>query len=218
MMERRAILIRGIVQGVGFRPFVYNLAVRLGLGGFVKNQTGTVCIEVEGEPAVLERFLAELADRPPPLAQIEHLSWERRPPRGESDFRIEASEADPAGAVFISPDVATCARLPGGAVRSGRPPLRLSLPQLHQLRAAADDHHRRPLRPRPHDDGRLPHVRRLPGGIRRPANRRFHAQPTACAACGPRLELRDAAGQADRRPPTRSPCSPPPCATARSGR
>src|SRR5579871_2880249 len=72
VMERRAIIVRGIVQGVGFRPFVYNLAERLGLNGFVRNQTGTLLIEVEGEPPELDRFLTELADRPPPLSQINH--------------------------------------------------------------------------------------------------------------------------------------------------
>src|SRR3954471_6248292 len=96
-MERRAIVVRGIVQGVGFRPFVYGLAARLRLGGFVKNQAGGVRIEVEGEPPSLETFLQELADRPPPLAQIEHVSWERRAPRGERAFRIEASDAGAAG-------------------------------------------------------------------------------------------------------------------------
>src|SRR5262249_5669277 len=59
-MERRAIVVRGIVQGVGMRPFVYGLATRLSLGGFVKNQTGSVLIEVEGDGPALERFLAEL--------------------------------------------------------------------------------------------------------------------------------------------------------------
>ena len=68
-MERRAIHIRGIVQGVGFRPFVYNLALRLQLGGFVKNHAGSVLVEVEGEPSTLECFLAELAEHPPALAQ-----------------------------------------------------------------------------------------------------------------------------------------------------
>src|SRR5436309_3008928 len=99
-MERRAIVVRGIVQGVGFRPFVYNLAARCQLRGFVRNQTGSVLIEVEGEPPALERFLAELADRPPPLAHIEQLSWEPRAPQGERGFRIESSEADAASPVF----------------------------------------------------------------------------------------------------------------------
>ena len=65
-MERRAIAVHGVVQGVGFRPFVYGLASRLGLRGFVKNQTGGVLIEVEGEARSLDRFLAELAASPPP--------------------------------------------------------------------------------------------------------------------------------------------------------
>jgi hydrogenase maturation protein HypF len=107
-MERRAIVIRGLVQGVGFRPFVYNLAVRMGLAGSVKNLTGSVLVEVEGEVPALERFLSELAERPPPLAQIESLTWEARESRGERGFRIEVSESGGASPVFISPDVATC--------------------------------------------------------------------------------------------------------------
>src|SRR5579871_3465003 len=92
VMERRAIVIRGIVQGVGFRPFVYSLATRLHLGGFVKNRAGSVLIEVEGAPASLERFCADLTRKPPPLAQIEQLSWEPRPPCGEQQFRIVPSD------------------------------------------------------------------------------------------------------------------------------
>ena len=69
-MERRAIVIRGIVQGVGFRPFVYNLAGRLRLGGFVRNRTGSIFIEAEGESPDLDQFLAELAGRLPHLDQL----------------------------------------------------------------------------------------------------------------------------------------------------
>src|SRR5947209_827849 len=107
-MERRAISIHGIVQGVGFRPFVYGLASHLELHGFVKNRTGSVWIEVEGEPPALDRFLTRLAAEPPPLARIDHLSWERQTPRGDPEFRIEVSEADAVASIFISPDVATC--------------------------------------------------------------------------------------------------------------
>src|SRR5207245_3158347 len=89
-MERRVILVRGIVQGVGFRPFVYNLATRLALRGFVKNQTGSVHIEVEGDPPSLENFLSELVVRPPPLAQVEHLSWQHGVPQGDDCFHIAA--------------------------------------------------------------------------------------------------------------------------------
>src|SRR5947209_8342751 len=74
-MDRRAIAISGIVQGVGFRPYVFALATRLGLGGFVRNQTGDVLIEVEGEPGSLDRFVDELTARPPPLARIDRVDW-----------------------------------------------------------------------------------------------------------------------------------------------
>lgn len=70
MHERRVIVIHGIVQGVGFRPFVFGLASRLQLRGFVKNRVGGVLIEVEGEAPSLDSFLTELAARPPALARI----------------------------------------------------------------------------------------------------------------------------------------------------
>jgi hydrogenase maturation protein HypF len=107
-LERRSITIRGIVQGVGFRPFVYHLAVRLHLRGFVKNQAGSVLIEVEGETPTLERFLTEIVGQPPPLAQIEHVSWEARDLKGESHLCIEPSDSASSDPVFFSPDIATC--------------------------------------------------------------------------------------------------------------
>jgi hydrogenase maturation protein HypF len=194
-MQRRAILVRGIVQGVGFRPFVYNLATRLRLHGFVRNQTGTLLIEIEGEPSSLEQFLANLADRPPPLAHIEHVSWEPRPVRGENDFRIEASEADSASPVFISPDVATCpdclAELLGRRDRRhGYPFLNCTNcgPRLTIITGAPYD------RPRTTMAG-FSMCEACRDEYEDPANRRFHAQPTACAACGPILTLLDAAGR-----------------------
>src|SRR3954451_19073687 len=93
--DRRAITVSGIVQGVGFRPFVYNLASRLGLGGFVRNRTGVVLIEVEGESSSLDRFLAELVSPPPPLARIDEVGCVSQRPRGDPLFRIEPSEVDP---------------------------------------------------------------------------------------------------------------------------
>src|SRR5262249_17275469 len=107
-MERRAIAVHGVVQGVGFRPFVYGLASRLNLRGVVKTRTGGVLIGVGGGALSVDCFLYELAGSPPPLAQIKQLSWERRTPQGDARFRIECSEADSAGSVFISPDTATC--------------------------------------------------------------------------------------------------------------
>jgi hydrogenase maturation protein HypF len=187
-MERRAIVVRGIVQGVGFRPFVFNLAARLCLRGFVRNQTGTVLIEAEGEPTALDAFLAELASRPPPLAQIEHLSWEPRPPRGEREFRIEASDADPASPVFISPDVATCPdclrELLDPADRRFRYPFLNCTncgPRLTIITGAPYDRPRTTM-------ASFAMCPRCRAEYDDPADRRFHAQPTACAACGPRLQ------------------------------
>ena len=107
-MDRRRISVTGVVQGVGFRPFVYDLAIEHGLAGFVRNQTGDVWIEVEGELDALDRFQAELTRRPPPLARIDRLDWESRNPRGDRDFRIDASQVQSQGTIFVSPDVATC--------------------------------------------------------------------------------------------------------------
>ncbi len=195
-MERRAILVRGIVQGVGFRPFVYNLATRLHLAGFVRNQTGTLFIEVEGESPALDHFLSELADRPPTLARIDHLSWERRPTRGEGDFHIADSEADPTGEIFISPDVAVCqdcvAELFDPADRRyGYPFLNCTNcgPRLTIITGAPYDRPRTTM-------ASFAMCAACRAEYDDPANRRFHAQPTACAACGPSLRVLDAAGKA----------------------
>jgi hydrogenase maturation protein HypF len=194
-MNRRAIAISGIVQGVGFRPFVHGLAARLGLRGFVRNQTGCVLIEVEGEEPTLEQFLDELTARPPRLARIETVCWEPRLPRGERGFRIETSRSDPGGTIFPAPDVATCAEC------------------LAELFDPHDRRYRYPFLNCTQCGPRITIIRDVPYDRQRttmapfvlcaecraeyedPTNRRFHAQPTACAACGPRLQARDARGQ-----------------------
>jgi len=107
-MDRRAITISGIVQGVGFRPHIYRLASSLHLQGVVRNFSGGVIIEVEGEPHVLDYFLTKLTTESPPLARIDALQWSSRPPQGDVAFHIASSELDEAGPIFIAPDVATC--------------------------------------------------------------------------------------------------------------
>jgi hydrogenase maturation protein HypF len=194
-MERRAVTIEGIVQGVGFRPFVHNLASSLQLSGFVKNQAGLVQIEIEGERPALERFLTELTQRPPPLAQIDHVSWQPCHRRGESGFVIAPSTDDPTGQVFISPDVATCPDcrrelFDPSDRRHGYPFLNCTGcgPRLTIIEGAPYDRQRTtmagftmcPACQAEYDD---------------PSDRRFHAQPTACPVCGPRLRLCDARGQ-----------------------
>jgi hydrogenase maturation protein HypF len=194
-MERRAIVIRGIVQGVGFRPFVFSLAVRLHLAGFVKNQTGNVFIEAQGEPVVLDSFQAALTAEAPPLAKIEHLSWEPRLPQDEQQFRIEHSDAETAGPIFISPDVATCPDclrelLDPKDRRFGYPFLNCTNcgPRLTIITGAPYDRARTTM-------GAFPMCPACRAEYENPADRRFHVQPTACADCGPWLELRGPDGQ-----------------------
>jgi hydrogenase maturation protein HypF len=194
-MERRAVTVEGIVQGVGFRPFVYSLAARLDLVGFVQNQSGRVRIEVEGNPSSLERFVRELREQAPPLARIDALTSESQATRGEKDFRIETSDHDGDSPIFISPDVATCPDC------------------LAELFDPSDRHYRYPFLnctncgPRltiiegaPYDRGRttmaaFPMCADCAAEYADPRDRRFHAQPAACPACGPRLSICNADGR-----------------------
>src|SRR5438128_6403720 len=189
---RRSIAVTGVVQGVGFRPFVHSLASRLGLRGFVRNRAGGVIIEVEGAADALDRFVIELRGRPPPLARIEELSCEDKQPRGEAGFRIDASESRPGGTVFISPDVATCPDC------------------LRELDDPGDRRHRYPFLNCANCGPRLTIVTGAPYDRERttmaafamcaqcrreyddPRDRRFHAQPTCCPRCGPSLRVLDA--------------------------
>jgi hydrogenase maturation protein HypF len=194
-VARRAITIHGIVQGVGFRPFVSNLASRLHLGGFVRNHAGSVSIEVEGDEPLLDDFLNEVTHRPPPLAQIERIAWEPCPPCGEREFAITPSTQSPTGAIFISADVATCQDC------------------LRELFDPADRRYRYPFLNCTNCGPRLTIIQGAPYDRPRttmaaftmcpacqaeyddPAHRRFHAQPSACPRCGPRLRLCDAHGK-----------------------
>jgi hydrogenase maturation protein HypF len=195
-MERRAITVQGIVQGVGFRPFVHGLAARLRLSGFVRNQTDGVVIEIEGDASSLDHFLGELHDHPPPLAHIEHLAWEPRSPCGDEQFRIETSHADAERtAIFVGADVATCpdclAELFSPADRRfGYPFLNCTNcgPRLTIIRGVPYDRERTTM-------SAFPMCAACRAEYEDPSNRRFHAQPTCCPVCGPRLQLLDADGQ-----------------------
>jgi hydrogenase maturation protein HypF len=192
-MSRLAIRIRGQVQGVGFRPFVYRLAHDLKLGGWVRNDAAGVAIEAQGPAPALERFLTALC-QPPPLARIDELQTTALPARAEeAGFLIHASHA---GRVLaeITPDIAVCAAC------------------LTELFDPADRRYRYPFVNCTHCGPRYTITRALPydrpntsmAGFplcsdcareyHDPADRRFHAQPVACPVCGPRLSLRDAQG------------------------
>src|SRR5215212_7442301 len=106
--ERRGIRVRGIVQGVGFRPFVYALARRHTLSGLVRNDAEGVRIEIEGAPEELERFMRALEDDAPPLAVVESVLWQPLAKLGDREFRIEESREGVRRQALVAPDVATC--------------------------------------------------------------------------------------------------------------
>ncbi|MDQ3925408.1 MAG: Sua5/YciO/YrdC/YwlC family protein, partial [Actinomycetota bacterium] len=192
--ERREISVRGIVQGVGFRPFVYALAQRHGLVGLVRNDAEGVHIEAEGPPEELERFLREIKEKAPPLAVIETVAWRPLAIREEREFRIEASREGVRRQALISPDVATCedclAELFNPVDRRYRYPFtnctncgpRFTITRSVPYDRAMTTMARFEMCPecrREYDD---------------PSDRRFHAQPNACPVCGPQMKLLDRFG------------------------
>ncbi len=180
---RRHIQVRGIVQGVGFRPFVYNLAMSLGLGGYVFNSSAGVTIEVEGREDRIEAFLEKLRSDPPQLAEITEITVTAMDVSGDAAFSILESRQEPGEFVLVSPDAGTCE----DCWRDFGDPLnrRLRVPfhELHALRAALHDHPGHSLRPRDDDDVAIQDVRRVRGGIWRSGR-----PAISCATqCLPRL-------------------------------
>ena len=185
---------RGIVQGVGFRPFVYALARRRGLAGLVRNDAEGVHIEAEGPPEELELFMREVKEEAPPLAVVEAVAWRPLAVRREREFRIEESREGVRRRALISPDVATCEDC------------------LEELFDPTDRRYRYPFTnctncgPRFTITHSVPYDRAMTTMSRfemctecqseydDPSDRRFHAQPNACPVCGPRVRLLDRSG------------------------
>jgi hydrogenase maturation protein HypF len=107
-MEARKIRISGTVQGVGFRPFVFRLAARHGIRGWVCNTSGSVEITAEGDPAALDQFTAALRGEAPPLARIDSLEIDGAPAAGYSAFEIRTSVPRPGDFQPVTPDIALC--------------------------------------------------------------------------------------------------------------
>jgi len=193
-MARRIVKVCGVVQGVGFRPFVHRLAEGLGLGGFVRNDNGQVLMEIEGSEASLDRFLEQLGQRPPPLAVIEKVAWAACAERGERQFHVAPSTAGDPSQVFIPPDVATCRACLGELLDPGNRRFRYPFlnctdcgPRLTVIRASPYDRQRTTM-----SGFAMCEACRLE--YENPSDRRFHAEPTACATCGPRARLLDDSG------------------------
>jgi hydrogenase maturation protein HypF len=194
MNERRHITVEGIVQGVGFRPFVYGLARKNGLAGFVLNDTAGVTIELEGEPPALDDFLAHLREQPPPLARIENVDCRTIPPKGESAFNIVGSQGEEERNVLISPDTPTCddclKELFDPTDRRYRYPFINCTncgPRFTIIKDVPYDRERTTM-------GRFEMCGACAREFHNPTDRRFHAQPIACPQCGPRVRLLDAHG------------------------
>ncbi len=185
--SRLRVEIHGAVQGVGFRPFVYRLAIDLGLTGWVINDTAGVFIEVEGPRADLQTFLARLPGETPPRAIVQSLAAEWLEPTGYPDFEIRHSDNTGAKTVLVLPDIAICDDC------------------LAEVLNPADRRHGYPFTNCTNCGPRFSIIQALPYDrpnttMRRfimcpacqaeyasPLDRRFHAQPNACPACGPRV-------------------------------
>ncbi|HEV2136179.1 MAG TPA: carbamoyltransferase HypF [Terracidiphilus sp.] len=192
--QRAVLQVRGVVQGVGFRPFVFRLAQEEGLAGFIGNDTDGVTIEVEGPASRVEAFAARLRGEAPPLSRIDSVAVRTTAPVGETAFRIVASEVLGRVSTGIPADAATCADC------------------LRELLDPRDRRCRYPFLNCTNCGPRFTITRRIP--YDRPqtsmaqfemcpacqaeyddlANRRFHAQPNACAVCGPHVWLCGADG------------------------
>jgi hydrogenase maturation protein HypF len=192
---RRRIRVAGVVQGVGFRPFVWRLARDLGLAGWVRNDAAGVEIEVEGESARLTAFAERLRREAPGLARIDAVDTVDAPPRGGRQFAILPSAGGPA-ATTIPHDVATCPDCLADLFDPADRRWRYAFVNCTQCG------------PRYTITRQLPYDRahtsmsgfalcpQCAAEYGDPASRRFHAEPDACPVCGPRLSLLDAAGTA----------------------
>ena len=193
-LELARISVRGVVQGVGFRPFVFQLASKHNLKGWVCNTSEDVKIEVQGDSRELERFISELRNNAPPLARIEHIAVSYHPLVDYTRFEIRHSVAEEGKYQLVSPDIATCE------------------PCLNEVFDSQDRRHRYPFTNCTNCGPRFTIIEDIPydrpkttmraftmcpecqAEYDNPLDRRFHAQPNACPKCGPRLELLDSKG------------------------
>jgi hydrogenase maturation protein HypF len=194
--ERAKVTIHGLVQGIGFRPFVYRLATELKLSGWVANSAQGVFVEIEGTRASLHSFLLRLEQEKPPQAKIQSLEFTFLDAAGYDRFEIRYSDQSGRKTAFILPDLAVCAdclrEVFDPQDRRYRYPFTNCTncgPRFSIIEALPYD--------RPHTS--MKGFTMCPACDREyhdPANRRFHAQPNACPDCGPRLELWNAKGLA----------------------
>ncbi|MBF0520693.1 MAG: carbamoyltransferase HypF, partial [Nitrospirae bacterium] len=187
MVKRTQITVKGTVQGVGFRPYVYNLAKSCGLSGFVTNTTSGVKIEIEGEET--ESFIQKLLKTPPPLSHIDNISSSTVAVKGGNDFKILTSVIETSAFTMLSPDMSTCGDC------------------LKELFTPSDRRYLYPFINCTNCGPRYTITKTIPydrvnttmsdftmcndclSEYEDPGNRRFHAEPNACPRCGPTVEF-----------------------------
>jgi hydrogenase maturation protein HypF len=192
---RLKVAVRGAVQGVGFRPFVFRLAEELNLTGWVSNSPQGVLLEVEGAQLALEKFLLRLESEKPPRSSIQSLESSWLDAVGHQKFEIRESDTSGGKSAIVLPDIATCPDC------------------LREIYESANRRFRYPFTNCTHCGPRFSIIESLPydragtsmkkfpmcpacqAEYDDPRNRRFHAQPNACPVCGPQLELWSAAGE-----------------------
>jgi len=193
-MNKYRIIITGIVQGVGFRPFIYNLALGLGLIGWVGNTNSDVIIEVETSNNQIIDFLKRIKETAPTLSKIETISYEELPLEGFTEFTIRHSQTNAKGHIFISPDVCTCEAC------------------VEELKNRYDRRYMYPfinctncgprftiIKDIPYDRdkttmGSFEMCNNCSQEYTKPSDRRYHAQPISCHDCGPSLGILDEKG------------------------
>jgi hydrogenase maturation protein HypF len=194
-MKRAEIEITGIVQGVGFRPFIFNLAKTHSVRGWVLNNEKGVLIDAESDDGNLDIFIHDITGLAPPLSHIESLTVKHSTPLGYSTFQIKASQESQEKFALISPDVATCDQclaelFSAENFRYRYPFINCTLcgPRFTIIKDIPYDRCKTTMAPFTmcsvcHDE------------YENPADRRFHAQPNACVSCGPSLRLVDRKGE-----------------------
>ncbi|MBC8059281.1 MAG: carbamoyltransferase HypF, partial [Clostridiaceae bacterium] len=194
-MNRYLITVEGIVQGVGFRPFVFNLAISLKLRGWVNNNSQGVFIDIEGNSKSLKIFLKTLEENPPPLAKIEKVTYIINPLINYVDFSIKESEILENTITLISPDISTCKDC------------------IEDIKSTSNRRYKYPFTNCTNCGPRFSIIKAIPydrdkttmknfkmcnsclSEYTSPTNRRFHAQPNACKCCGPQFFITDNKGK-----------------------
>jgi len=193
-MKRYKIIIKGTVQGVGFRPFVYQLAKAYQIKGTVHNSSQGVIIEAEGKGNSIQRFLNELKKHPPVLSRIKNYQQIELQPIGYTSFQISDTRGDEEKEALVPPDIATCKACK------------------YDIFNPQDNHYQYPFTNCTNCGPRFTIIREVPYDRQKtsmasfemcdrcnkeyynPSDRRFHAQPVACQACGPHVWITDTTG------------------------